>query len=246
MLTLTPLPSPRKKRVLPGLGPALVAAAVVFLIGWMGPMNPFAWVLAAPAVLVGFILVLRTAPLIIFWAVPISMYWFVYMPVMHYEALALLAAGVTGARNLARMRLRRVVIPALEGRYLLFLLAILPGLLVATSTWRYFGSYKIYVVGLLGFEAARRGARRLGHEALLWGPAVFLGMSAAMLTLRVMTSGIPSFKGIALRSYLSTLPWGSSNYVAAVMVLGPPGPRAAGPHEPAGGMRRSSRSGSSS
>jgi O-antigen ligase len=40
-----------------------------------------------------------------------------------------------------------------------------------------------------------------------------------MLMMRVAQSGVPSFKGTMLRTYLTRLTWGSSNYVSAVLVL---------------------------
>ena len=104
-------------------------------------------------------------------------------------------------------------------RYLAFLAVSLLSLPAAISLYRYGGALKVYVVGLLAFEVARRAARRFGRAAVLWGPAIFVSITVTTLVLRTAQSGVPVFRSILLRTYLSRLPWGSSNYVAAVMVL---------------------------
>jgi O-antigen ligase len=218
--------------------PALTAVAALSVVGLLGLRSPLALMILGPVALASMALLLRAAPVLLFWSVPASMYWFTYMPLMHYEFLALLCAAFTLISSPLRVRADRLRIPALEGRYLLFLLALLPGLLVAISPWRFFAAFKLFALGLVGFEAARRGARRLGHEALLWGPAIFMAISSGMMLMKVAASGIPGFKSAALRSYLSEMPWGGSNYVAAVMVLCLPAMVLLARTSPAHGWRR--------
>jgi O-antigen ligase len=232
--------SPRttSARALDLLAPALTAVAALSVFGLLGTQSPFAWLVLGPVALVSLALLMRTAPVLLFWSVPVSMYWFTYLPLMHYEFLALLCAGFTLVTSPIRTRLDRLRIPVLHGRYLIFLLSLLPGLVVAISPWRFFATFKLFALGLVGFEAARRGARRLGHEALLWGPTLFIAISTGMMMTRVAASGIPGFKSATLRSFLSEMPWGGSNYVAAVMVLCLPAMTLLARTSPARGWRR--------
>ena len=208
-----------RRRPLDTLGPALVVGLVLFAIGLLGVLHPLsltAVVLAGAAALV---LALMNMPILVLWLVPLSMAAFIYLPVMHYEILVLLLAGgllLQAARQPVRLRL---ALQPIEWRYGLFLLALLPSVVNATNLWRFGGMVKIYVMGLIGFEVSRRAAARFGREALIWGPLLFVALTSAMLTLRIGQSGVPSFRSLELRTYLTQLPWGSSNYVAAVIVL---------------------------
>jgi hypothetical protein len=159
-------------------------------------------------------------PIVIFWLVPVSMVAFVYAPVLHYEALVLLLAFVMALEALHRFSSNRLTRPhPLVARYGLFLLTLLPALPHVGSMWRFGSALKIYVVGFVAFLVARRAAARWGRSVLLWGPVTFIGLTTVMLTERAATLGIPTVRAVDERSYLSTLPWGSSNYVAAVTVL---------------------------
>jgi hypothetical protein len=192
---------------------------VLFAVGFLGLLHPLSLTAVVLAGATALVLALLNVPILVLWLVPLSMAAYAYLPVMHYEILVLLlAAGLLlqAARSPGGFRL---ALQPIEWCYALFLLAVLLSVVNATNLWRFGGGVKIYVVGLIGFEVARRGAARFGREALLWGPLLFVALTSAMLTLRIAQSGVPSFRSSELRSYLTQLPWGSSNYVAAVIVL---------------------------
>jgi hypothetical protein len=201
------------------LAPALVVTAAIAPFGWMGITDPLAWLFASPWISVAFVLTLQVAPVLLFWLVPASMPWFTYLPLLHYEALVVLLAGLLAISALFRRNRLPLRLEAVEIQYLLFLLAATPGLINVISLWRYIGALKLYVVGLLGFEVARRGAARLGREAMLWGPAFFCLITLFQVVQRVVVSGVPSFKTTALRTYLTDLPWGHANGVASVVAI---------------------------
>ena len=199
--------------------PAALISVGVAVAGVRGFTDPFAWLIIGPGLAWIFAIMLTSIPVAAFWLVPISLCWPTYLPVRHYELLvialaAVMLLGTPRGGGRARLSLQPV-----ELRYLVFLAVLLTGIPAALSVWRFGGAFKVYVVGIAAFEVARHASRRYGREAMLWGPLVLVLITVAMLGTRMLESGVPGFKSIALRSYLSRLSWGSSNYVAAVMVL---------------------------
>jgi len=198
---------------------AASAGAIAMILAWRGLSDPWVMGFGLAAAVTVAVVALRVAPMLLLWAVPISMSVFMYEPVLHYELLVMvlavsiaIAARDSGARRLPRL-------DAIERPFLLFLAATFVSVVVAPNMWRFGGTWKIHLLGLLAFEVARRGSRRYGREAMLWGPAIFMLITAIMLMTRASTSGIPGFRSIQQRTFLSELPWGQSNYVAAVTVL---------------------------
>jgi hypothetical protein len=205
------------------LAPAIAAVLAVFAVASFGATSPWGLALLAPAAVLLFTVLLTGLPLVLFWVVPLSLHAFVYLPLMHYEALVLVLAVPVLGRELPAWRSGGWRLPAFEGRYLLFLASILPGFVVATSAWRFVGTLKIFVIGLMAFELARRGGRRFGHASMLWGPAGFLALGTLSLMANAVLGDVPLFRSAEMRAHFSSLPWGSSNYIAAVIVLCLPG-----------------------
>lgn len=195
------------------------AALLVTLFAWRGIADPWVAGAAIGTTAAMVLIALRAAPLLLLWAVPLSMSVFLYTPVLHYEILVVVLGVSLVIANREGAGARAPGWDPIERAFLIFLVSTFISVLVVSSLWRFGGTWKIHVVGLLGFEVARRGARRYGREAMLWGPALFMLVTAIMLMSRVSTSGIPGFRSIQERSFLSELPWGQSNYVAAVTVL---------------------------
>lgn len=187
-----------------------------------GPANPVLWAIAGPIALAMMGLAILRLPLLLFWAVPVSMCVFVYLPVLHYELLVLLLAALMVLREIPRLDVRGLRLQPFEWRYVLFMGAIVPGLVNVISLWRYLGGVKFFALGLIGYEVARRGVRWFGREALLWGPAVFGMITSLQLLQRVASSGVPGFKTTALRSMLTELPWAHANGVAVVLSMSIP------------------------
>lgn len=202
-----------------GVGAALLAT----IFAWRGITDPWVAGFAIATFSAVVLIALHTAPLLLLWVVPLSMSVFLYSPVLHYEVLVVvLAISIVIARREGVAR-RTAHWDPVERAFLFFVVSTFLSVLVAANLWRFGGTWKIHLIGLLGFEVARRGARRYGREAMLWGPAIFMLITALMLMTRASTSGIPGFRSIQERSFLSELPWGQSNYVAAVTVLCTPG-----------------------
>jgi hypothetical protein len=211
---------------------------MIFAIARLGPLSPAGALLAAAGSATLTALVLLGAPLLIFWAVPLSMYTLYYGPLMPYEAVLLILASAMLLPQVPRWRARQWRLPQLEARYLIFLATVLPGALAAVSLWSYTGAIKILIFGLIGFEVARAGARRFGYEAMSWGPALFLAVSSAVLGARSVTGSVSLVKSGIMRAYFSDLPWGTSNAIAAVVVLCMPALVLLVRVSPAFGMRR--------
>jgi hypothetical protein len=201
------------------LAPAALTTAGVAVAGWRGFTDPIAWLVLAPGALWLFTQLLSVLPVAAFWLVPIGMCWFTYLPLLHYEALTLALGAAMVLSALAAGRLRTIRLQPVEWRYALFLLVMLPGLPAAVSLWRFGGAVKLYLVGIAGFAVARHASARWGRRAMLLGPVAFVLITVAQLTWRVASSGVPAFKSLVLRTYLTALTWGTSNYVAAVLVL---------------------------
>jgi hypothetical protein len=220
MSTVTASPArPILGRGLTYVAPALIAAAALLAVALAPPPNPASVAVLCVAGATAFVLALRRFPLLLLWAVPVSMAWFVYLPVMHYEALVLALGLVLLLGSYPQIARGPLRVPTITARYLLFLAAMAPAVLWAPSLWRFGGGIKFFLVGLVGFEVARRGAMRFGRGAMLLGPVAFLAITAAMLSAEVAGSGIAAFRAADLRAFLSTLSWGASNYIAAVTVL---------------------------
>lgn len=222
MMTLGDILRTRSERLVLLL-PALAATAALAVVGLRGPLDPFSLLVIALASGWTLVQTLQQSPVVILWLIPVSLSVYAYLPVQHYEILVFVVAALMLASRIREGDWPRIVLQPLEVRYLVFLATTLLGVPAAMSVYRYGGALKIYVVGLLAFEITRRAARRFGRATLLWGPVTFVAITVAQLALRFAGSGVPVFKSILLRSYLSLLPWGSSNYVSAVMVLCLPG-----------------------
>lgn len=207
------------RRVRLALVPVGLPLAALLLIGLFGPKSPLTWLIAGPVFAIGVVTALGQLPLLVLWAVPGSMCVFYYLPIFHFEALVMLLALTMGFASFSALKVRSWRLQPVEARYLAFLATMLPGIVAAVSLWRYFGAFKVYFLGLLAFEVARHSVRRYGRTALLWGPAIFCAATAAMMAVRVVRSGIPAFKSVEQRVYLSDMGWGTSNYVAAVLVI---------------------------
>jgi hypothetical protein len=201
------------------VAPVVLVGVAVSVIGLRGLADPITWLLLAPCLLGLLAYLLVVAPLAVFLLVPLGMCWYTPLPLLPYEGLVFVLAGIMGLSALAANPSRKWVLQPVEGRYLLFLLAMLPGIPSMLSMFRFGSSIKHYSVGILGFEVARHAARRFGRPAMLAGPIGLMLITISMLALRMAELGVPSFKGIVLRTYLTRLTWGTSNYVAAVLVL---------------------------
>ncbi len=201
------------------LVPPTAVVQGLFVLGTRGSRDPLAiaffTLIAVPALA----LTIARVPLLLLWLIPVSMSVFYYAPVLHYEGLVLLVSLLLGLSAIHRFQLEKLRLEAIELRYLLFICTALPGIFFATSLWRFGATTKIYILGLLAYEVARRGAARFGGAAMLWGPTAFAALTALMLVGRALGSGVPGFKAVLLRVYLTNLSWGTSNYVAAVLVL---------------------------
>jgi hypothetical protein len=199
--------------------PIAATLALLLAFGFAGPRDPAFWLVVGPLAVATLVLALARTQLLVLWLVPVSMCVHVYLPVLHYEALTLLLGGalLLGAWSAGRPLARHL--EPVEWRYLVFLASLLPGIAVASSLWRFGAALKVYIVGLVAFEVARHASRRFGPVAMLLGPAALAVITAAQLAWRVAGSGIPGFRSVEMRVYLSDLSWGTSNYVAAVLVL---------------------------
>ncbi|HTK31065.1 MAG TPA: O-antigen ligase family protein [Candidatus Saccharimonadaceae bacterium] len=199
--------------------PAIVVVGVLYLVGSRGLSDPLTALAAAVATAIALIATLRVAPIFVAWLVPASMCAFLPLPIQHYEALVLLLAGLMILKARSTTGLRAMEWSTIEWAYAAFLATTLLGVLFGLNVWRAMATLKVYVIGFVGFEVARRAARDLGRKALLWGPVLFMIITAAMLGVRVLQLGVPGFKSVLLRTYVTHLPWGTSNFVAAVQVL---------------------------
>ncbi|HYM80043.1 MAG TPA: hypothetical protein VEY91_01375 [Candidatus Limnocylindria bacterium] len=191
----------------------------LYVLAVLGYQNPLSWLIAGPLVAVMVAMLLVRLPILGLWAVPITLIWYVYLPLLHYEFLVVLLALSLMLKDWPKLDWLRMRTQSVEFRYLLFLLATLPGVIGVVSLWRYFGAIKLLGIGLLGFVVARRAAQRFGTERMLWGPAIFALITSFVLLVRAASSDLPTFKQVIFRVPLSQLSWGSSNYVAAVLVL---------------------------
>src|SRR2546430_11723620 len=116
-----------KHRILDRL-PLLLVPAALFAVGRWEPASPGVLAIVIPAAVALFAVAFVTAPIVVFWLVPLSMVSAVYMPVWPFELLVLLLAGILLFRNLPAMRLDAIRLGPVEQRYLVFLALLLPGI----------------------------------------------------------------------------------------------------------------------
>ena len=199
--------------------PPLVAALAFSVLGWFDLDHPIALATLGALALAGFGLALVSLPVLLFWACPVLVILPLYLPVFPYEALIVLLALPLIGSTLTGFLERPPVLDAIQWRYALFLLLVLPGATGLESWWRYLGQLKMFVIGWLAFEVTRHAVPRFGREALLWGPALFCAATFAQLGVTIVTSGVPMFKSVELRSTVSNLGWMRANGIPSTMLL---------------------------
>jgi O-antigen ligase/polysaccharide polymerase Wzy-like membrane protein len=198
---------------------ALLVLAGLFSIGQLGLMHPLSLLFMAVGAISGAWVLIRVAPVVFFWLVPISMaiYWKMWF--QPYDLLIPALAVLMVLDRWSTLRWRELRLPAVEVRFLLFLACLLTTLLGPFSAERLIFIAKIYTMGFLAHEVARHAVRPYGRRSLVIGPIVFLLTTSMQLFHRFGQSGIPSFNAMSHRSDLTDLSWGLSNFVAAVMVI---------------------------
>jgi hypothetical protein len=209
----------RELVTLNGLAIGVLVVALLLAVSTLGPTSPGGLAILALAGGTLLTLALRSAPLLLVWAVPVSMCFFVYLPLLHFEALTLLLFGIGAIPRLRTARLKDLKLDAVQWKWLLLLLAMLPGYLAVVNQWRFFGTLKMYVVGWIGFELARRLSRTFGREAVLWGPAFFCLITTAQVVVQIVRSGVPAFKVVAMRTAVTDLGWAHANGVASALIV---------------------------
>lgn len=202
--------------------PAAGAVALLTLVGLRGPRDPLALAATAVAIVLAMAVALRRFPAIIWSLAPIGMSVFLVLPVQLYDVVILgLAALIFFAwvgRTEHPIRLDRV-----EVAYLIFMACIAITLLGPFDPRHLFVSVWMFGMGLVAFEVARRGAMRIGRVDMLWGPLLFAALTAVMLVSLARHTGSATSLLSKHRTELTNLTWGSTNYVAAVLVLLLPG-----------------------
>ncbi len=197
----------------------LAAVLAVSVLGWQDADHPAAVAILGGLGIVTFALAMRGLPVLLFWAVPVLIISPLYLPVLPYEALSLMLALPLLGSALHGLAVRAPRLDAIQWRYALFLLLLLPGATVSTSWWRYFGQLKMFALGWLAFELTRRAVPRFGREALLWGPALFCAATFVQLLVTMVLSGVPLFKSVELRTMVSDLGWMHANGIPSTMLL---------------------------
>lgn len=204
-------------RLLGYIAPAIVATAAVVLFATLGPLHPVSLVYFGGLFLAFVALSLVRAQVLLIWLVPLSMTFFVDVWIEPFDLLLLMLAAM--GLLATRVRWREVHLQPVEWRFLLFIAALGTTLFVPFVPRRLLFTVKLYSFGFLAFEVARFAAHRYGRPALAWGPVLFTTVTAAMLFHRGFGMGMSAVMNSDLRGLTSQLPWGSSNYVAAVLVL---------------------------
>jgi hypothetical protein len=201
------------------VAPALAVSVLLLLIGMGWVMHPLVLLVLGPLLLVACAFVLRTSPILLYWLVPASMVLDFKRAVQAYDILVLLLASATLLAAYSKTRLADVRLQPIEWRALLLMAIFFTAFLGPVDATRFQHALKLYSMGFLAFETARWAVPRLGRAGLAWGPAIFCGITSLELFGRLRASGIPSFKSVVLRTYITDLSWGSSNYVAAALVV---------------------------
>jgi len=199
--------------------PALAVSALLLVVAMGWALNPLALLVLGPALVLACAFVFQASPILLYWLVPVSMVLDFKRPVQAYDVLVLLLAIATLLAARSRMRLADVRLQPIEWRFLLLMALFFTTLLGPFSPRQFLYVIKLYSVSLLAFEAARWAVPRMGRASLAWGPVLFCGVTTLELLARLRASGIPTFKSVVLRTYITDLSWGTSNYVAAVLVL---------------------------
>jgi O-antigen ligase len=222
---MLPIPTGELRRSIRSLDlvpPMAATLVLVALVGLRGPRDPLTLVAWTVAVLVLAPVVMTRAPVTVFWLVPLSMLVFFAAPVQPYD-LVLMSLGALILIRRVGTADRRMPLDRVEIAYLIFLASMGTTLLQPFDLRRLLLAVKLYLFGLLAFEIARRGARWFGRTALLMGPLAFAGITVVMLA--IVSHRTSSVTSVLLkhRANLTDLSWGSTNYVAAVLVLVLPG-----------------------
>jgi len=201
------------------VAPAVLVSAVLLAAGMGWLMNPLGLLVAATLAAIMGLAVLRESPLLLYWLVPASMAVDFRTAVQAYDVLVVLLAVSTllSLRYAARSLVLRL--QPLEWRYVLFIGFLFTAFFHPVDSRRFLYAIKLFTIALLAFETARFAVQRTGRLALAWGPALFCGITAVQIAIRFQTSGIPAFKSVVLRTYITDLSWGTSNFVAAVLAL---------------------------
>lgn len=217
MTTLARWWSSPPARFLAYFTPAIVATSAVIFFATLGPLHPLSLVFFGGLFLVFVTLSLVRLPVLLFWLVPLSMVFFVSHWIEPNDVLLVMLAVV--GLLATRVRWRKVRLEPVEWRFLLFIAALATTFFVPFVPRRLLYAVKLSTFGLLAFEVARFAARRYGRTAVAWGPALFAAVTAAMIVQRGASMGVGALMNNDLRGLTSELPWGRSNYVAAVLVL---------------------------
>jgi hypothetical protein len=191
---------------------------VLTLVALRGPRDPLTLVALVVAVLLPAPTLLSVMPVAAFWLVPVSMLFYFEAPVQPYDVLLLGLTTLILVRWLGTSA-RSVTLDRVEVAYLVFLASLGTTLLQPFDPRRLLLAVKVYSFGLVAFEIARRGARWYGRTALLIGPLVFAVVT--VVTLAMVSHRTTSATSLLLknRTSLTALSWGSTNYIAAVLVL---------------------------
>lgn len=206
-----------RQRIVPFL-PAAVAVATCTWVGIHGLVHPLSLALCAAWGASLLLMACLRAPIVLFALFPLTMLWFVDAPVEPFD-LALVTLATVSVLPI----LSRPACPILRPRgialwYSLFLLCLLTTLAAPFNATRLIAVTKMYVIGLVAYGVARYGASRFGRRPLVWGLVLFAGATDAMLILRHAASGVGAGQIMSRRTLLTDLSWGTSNYVAAVLV----------------------------
>jgi hypothetical protein len=214
--------SERSPAALTWVLPATGTIALLAVMALRGFHDPFSIAAAGVAAVLAVVVLLDRAPVVAWWLVPISMSIFVPLPLQPYD---LVLGALVGLAIVAWLRrpAHELRVGRIEIAYLLFLAGTLTTLLMPFDWPRWVLAIHMYGTGLFAFELARRGARRYGRAAILWGPLLFAAITTGMLALAARRIGSATTLLLKHRSEMSALPWGSTNYVAAVLVVILPG-----------------------
>ncbi len=199
--------------------PPLAAVLALSVLGWHDADQPVALAILGLLGIATIALAMRGLPVLLFWAAPVLIISPLYLPVLPYEALIVVLALPLLGNALTGLVVRAPLLDAIQWRYALFLLLLLPGAIVATSWWRFLGHFKMFALGWLAFEITRRAVPRFGREALLWGPALFCGATFVQLLVTMVLSGVPLFKSVELRTMVTDVGWMHANGIPSIMLL---------------------------
>ena len=213
----TPAPRFTRERVL-SLAPAAAALATLAWIGLRGLVHPVSLLLLLAWMSTGFVLTLLHAPAAVYALFPLAMFLYVDAPLQPFDLVLATLAGILVLPWLSRRKPPELRLNPIEWSYLLFLVCLLTTFAVPHTLRPLIGVAKTYALGLVAYEVARHAVRRFGRPVMLWGMVVMGTALVAMLILRHGDSGVAASQIMNRRTTLTQMSWGSSNYVAAVLV----------------------------